>query len=110
VGIFVLEGGLMANSDIQGKLTPTKSALGCLGLGVFATGGCLMWTIILIPLAVPMALLGLLMAVGSLFIKTEPLECPACQQSSKVENAVQVVVCPHCEIAIRRGETGWIRV
>ena len=48
----------MADAKTQQKLTPTKYGLGVGGLSLFATGGCLMWTVILIPLALPMALVG----------------------------------------------------
>jgi hypothetical protein len=68
------------------------------------------WTIVLIPLAIPMALVGALMAVASLFVKTEPMKCPACGAISKVEPKVHVVICPHCSIAIRRDGLIWIRV
>jgi hypothetical protein len=98
----------MASS--QQKLTPKKYAYGVGGLGLFATGGCLMWTVVLIPLAVPLALVGLGMAIASLFVKTETLVCPACQASSQVEAAVQTVKCPHCDLPIRRDGRDWVRV
>ena len=66
----------MADVTPQQRLTPTKHGLAVGGLALFGTGGCLMWTVVLIPLALPMALLGLVMAIGSLFVKTEPLAMP----------------------------------
>jgi hypothetical protein len=100
----------MADAKTQQKLTPKKYGLGVGGLALFGTGGCLMWTVVLIPLALPMAFIGLLMAIGSLFVKTEALKCPACGEASKVEKDVKVVTCPHCEIAIKREGLGWVRV
>jgi hypothetical protein len=98
----------MADAKTQQKLTPKKYSLGVGGLAIAGTGGCLMWTIVLIPLALPMALIGLGMAVGSLFVKTERIVCPVCEQASKVEKAVNVITCPHCEKAIKRGDPAWI--
>lgn len=100
----------MADTPAQAKLTPTKYGLGVGGVALFGTGGCLMWTIVLIPLAIPMALIGMVMAVASLFVKTEPLACPACQAVSKVEKKVTVAQCPHCGTAIKRRGATWIRV
>jgi hypothetical protein len=62
------------------------------------------------PLALPMALLDLLMAIGSMLVRTEPLQCTACGEPSKVEKEVNVVTCPHCELPIRREGTSWVRV
>jgi hypothetical protein len=69
----------MAELTAQQKLTPKTYSLGVGGLAVFGTGGCLMWTVILIRLALPIALVGLVMMIASRFVKTEPLICPACR-------------------------------
>jgi len=100
----------MTDAKAEQKLKPMKYGLGVGGLALFGTGGCLIWTVVLIPVALPLAVLGLLMAVASLFIKTEPLVCPACDETSKVEKQVNVVTCPHCEKPIKRTVEGWVRV
>jgi len=102
----------MTEPSPQQRLTPTKHTLGVGGVALFGTGGCLVWTIVLIPLAIPLVIVGAVMAIWSLFIKTEPLRCPACSETSQVEPSVAVVKCPHCGIAIRRApdKSGWMRV
>jgi hypothetical protein len=92
------------------RLTPKKKVLGIGGVALFGTGGCLMGTIILIPLALPLAMIGAAMTVGSLFVKTEPLECPACRAMSKVEPQVQAAKCPHCGSPLKREGAAWVRV
>lgn len=69
-----------------------------------------MWTVVLIPIAIPIALVGLVLLIMAPFIKTEALTCPACGQADKVEPTVAVLVCPHCGIAIKRDGAGWARV
>lgn len=92
------------------RLTPRKHSLGVGGLSLFATGGCLMWTIVLIPLAIPLAIIGLAMAVWSLFVKTDPMQCPACGSANMVERTVTAGQCPHCGHAFKRTADGWERV
>ena len=69
-----------------------------------------MWTVVLIPLALPIALIGLVMFIASFFTKREVMTCPACQQPSVVEPKVMALVCPHCQKASRREGATWIRV
>jgi len=69
-----------------------------------------MWTVVLIPLAIPLAIIGVIMAVASRFIKTENAACPACGESFRVEPRVRAAKCPHCETAIRRYDGDWVRV
>jgi hypothetical protein len=57
-----------------------------------------------------MALVGALMAIGSLFVKTESLRCPACGVASPVESTVMAGICPHCRTAIKRQGGEWVRV
>ena len=86
----------------HGQLTPKKKLLGIGGLAAFGSGGCLMLTIVLIPLALPLALIGAVMAVASLFVKTEAVTCPACGATSQVETDVRAGRCPHCGVTIER--------
>jgi predicted RNA-binding Zn-ribbon protein involved in translation (DUF1610 family) len=67
-----------------------------------------MLTIVLIPLALPLALIGAVMAIGSLFVKTEPLQCPACGAMSQVEREVRAARCPHCGVPIHRDGDAWV--
>ncbi len=97
----------MSTPPPQSKLRPKKYGLGVGGLALFGTGGCLMWTVVLIPLALPLALVGLAMAIGSLFVKTEPFTCPKCQSSDRTEKQVSVLKCPACETVLKREGTGW---
>jgi zinc ribbon protein len=93
----------------QAQLTPKKKLLGVGGLAAFGSGGCLMLTVVLVPLALPLAVIGALMAVGSLFVKTEPLKCPACGAMSEVERQVRAATCPHCDQPIKRDGDTWIQ-
>lgn len=97
-------------SDPAQSLTPSTYRLRVGGLSLFASGGCLMWTVILIPLALPLGLIGLGMFIASFFTKRETMTCPACQQSYVVEPAVNVVVCPGCQLPSRREGSSWVRV
>jgi hypothetical protein len=98
--------------DPQLQLTPKKHALGVGGLALLGTGSCLMWTIVLIPLALPMALIGFVMAIASRFVKTESIVCPACASSLVIEPVVRVAICPQCRTSIMRaaGGVGWVKV
>ena len=69
-----------------------------------------MWTIVLIQLAIPLFIIGLVLAVVGCFIKTEPFTCPACQSTEKVELEVNVMTCEHCGLPIKRTAEGWILV
>lgn len=97
----------MAAQTPDQKLRPKRHGLGIGGVALFGTGGCLMWTIVLIPLAIPLALVGLVMAIGALFVKTEPFTCPACGVGNTVEPAVQVAQCPACTRTVRRTSGSW---
>lgn len=96
--------------DPTQQLTPKKHQLAVGGLTLFGGGGCLMWTVVLIPLALPLALVGLVMMIASRFVQTDVIQCPACTAASIVEPAVTVIICPHCRTPIRRTEQGWLRV
>jgi predicted RNA-binding Zn-ribbon protein involved in translation (DUF1610 family) len=86
----------------HGQLTPKKKVLRVGGLAAFGSGGCLMLTIVLIPLALPLALIGAVMAVASLFVKTESVTCLECGATSQVEKDVRAGRCPHCGVTIER--------
>jgi hypothetical protein len=88
-------------------LRPRRYQYGVAGLSLIGTGSCLMWTIILIPLAIPLALVGLVMMVWSRFIAVEPFTCPICEQPNTVEVRVQVAQCPACQRTVRRANSGW---
>lgn len=102
----------MAPDNPEQRLTPKTSSLRVFGLGLFGGGGCLMWTIVLIPVAIPMAIVGAIMFIASFFQKHETAACMACGQSLTIEPAVNVLVCPHCQKAMKRTEdrAGWERV
>jgi endogenous inhibitor of DNA gyrase (YacG/DUF329 family) len=85
------------------------------GLAIFATGGCLMWTVVLIPLALPMAMVGLGMFIWSFFTKREIVRCPVCGEAAQIDQGLNVFLCPHCQKPLKRltGEAGvstWIAV
>lgn len=100
----------MDEAQFQQRLTPKKWSLRIGGLTLFGGGGCLMWTIVLIPIAFPVAIIGLLMFIASFFVKTQPITCPACHAISAIEKNVAVVVCPHCNTAIKHDADAWVRV
>ena len=89
-------------------------SLAILGISTAGAGGCLVWTIILIPVAVPMILIGIIMTIiaviWGLFIKSEPLVCPVCGGASQVELKVTVTPCEHCKTVLKRETDGWIPV
>ena len=97
-------------TDPAATLTPKTHGLRVLGLGLLGSGGCLMWTIVLIPIALPMALVGLVMFVWSFFQGKVVMTCPACHHALQIEPSVTVLVCPLCQKSSRfNGET-WERI
>ena len=98
----------MTDQPPAARLRPTRHGLGFWGLTLFAGGGCLMWTIILIPLAIPIALVGVVMMLAAPFVKTEPFICPKCRQPERVERTVQVTTCPSCATVAQRTAEGWV--
>jgi hypothetical protein len=66
----------------QQRLTPKKYGLTVGGGSLMGTGSCLLWTIILIPLGLPLMFIGFVMMIASRFVKTETITCPACHSAS----------------------------
>ena len=77
---------------------------------MMGSSGCLVWTIVLIPLAIPLFIIGLVLTFVGCFIKAEPFTCPACQSTETVEPEVNVMTCEHCGLPIKRTAEGWIPV
>ena len=69
-----------------------------------------MWTLVLIPIALPIALIGFVMWIGSLFVPTEPMTCPICTLVSSVERHVVVAKCAHCQTMLKRLGDQWLRI
>lgn len=94
------------------QLTPSTYKMRVGGLTLAGGGGCLMWTVVLIPIALPMALVGIVMFIASFFTKRETMTCVACGQNLAIEPSVNVLVCPHCQKSMKRATDGtsWERV
>ncbi|MGE5589198.1 MAG: hypothetical protein ACM3ZA_01005 [Bacillota bacterium] len=69
-----------------------------------------MWTVILIPLAIPLAIIGAAMMLAAPFVKTEKVSCPSCGQTNVIEKSVQVYICDHCQKPAKRNAQGWMPV
>jgi predicted RNA-binding Zn-ribbon protein involved in translation (DUF1610 family) len=62
-----------------------------------------LWTVVAYSLAVPLMLVGLVMAIVSRFrMTTNAITCPDCKRALIVKDTVAAATCPQCGTAIQR--------